>query len=105
LDRVGERLAERYAPSVRSEVLLERVEQLADVLGTRGVLTDVAQQDDVILLKAYNCPYHELAQEHRSVCEMDANFMRRLLGTEVTLSECMMDGHTGCSFQVSRGDG
>lgn len=105
LERVGERLAARYAPSVRSEVLQERVEQLADVLATRGVLTDVAlQDDDVILLKAYNCPYHELAQEHRSICEMDANFMRRLLGAEVTLSECMMDGHTGCSFQVCRSD-
>lgn len=106
LDRVGERLAARYAASVRSEVLQERVEQLAQLLGARGVLTDVARQDDdVILLKAYNCPYHELAQEHRSICEMDANFMRRLLGTDVTLSACMMDGHTGCSFHVSRGDG
>jgi predicted ArsR family transcriptional regulator len=102
LGRVGDRLAKRYASSVRGELLQERVEQLADVLYERGVLTDVQMGDgDVIVLHAYNCPYHELAQEHRSICEMDEAVMRKVLGTDVSLSECMMDGHRGCSFVVS----
>jgi predicted ArsR family transcriptional regulator len=63
LDRVGDRLAKRYASSVRGEVLQERVEQLAEALYDRGVLTDVKMEDDnTIVLHAYNCPYHELAQ-------------------------------------------
>jgi predicted ArsR family transcriptional regulator len=103
LGRVGERLAKRYATSIRGEALQERVEQLAEALYQRGVLTDVNMEDEnVIVLHAYNCPYHELAQEHRSICEMDEEVMRKVLGSDVNLSACMMDGHRGCSFVVSK---
>jgi predicted ArsR family transcriptional regulator len=102
LSRVGDRLASRYAKSVQGNVLQERVEQLADALSQRGVLTDISMQDEnVIVLHAYNCPYHELAQEHRSICEMDEDVMRKVLGSDVNLSACMMDGHRSCSFVVS----
>jgi predicted ArsR family transcriptional regulator len=103
LDRVGDRLAKRYAPSVHAEQLQDRVEQLAGALYQRGVLTDVEVEDEnLIILHAYNCPYHELAQEHRSICEMDEELMRKVLGSDVNLSACMMDGHRGCSFVVSK---
>ena len=103
LGRVGNRLAQRYARSVRGEALQERVEQLADALHQRGVLTDIDVEDEnVIVLHAYNCPYHELAQEHRAICEMDEAVMRQVLGSDVNLSACMMDGHRGCSFVVSK---
>jgi predicted ArsR family transcriptional regulator len=106
LERVGDRLAKRYAPSVRAEVLQERVEQLAGALYQRGVLTGVDVEDEnTIILHAYNCPYHELAQEHRAICEMDKNVMRKVLGSDVNLSACMMDGHLGCSFVVSNKTG
>lgn len=106
LERVGHRLANRYARSVRSTLLQERVEELADVLDQQGVLTDVAAADEnTIILKTYNCPYHELAQEHREICEMDEGMMRQLLGSDVNLSACIMDGHGSCSFVVSaKGD-
>ena len=71
-------------------------------VGGQGVLTDVfAQENDTIILKTYNCPYHELAQEHREVCEMEQGMMSKVLGSEVNLSSCMMDGHSGCSFVVA----
>ncbi len=102
LNRVSDRLASRYASSVQGEVLQERVEQLAVALSQRGVLTDVSVKDDnTIILHAYNCPYHELAQEHRSICEMDEDVLRKVLGSDVNLSACMMDGHRSCSFVVS----
>lgn len=103
LGRVGDRLAKRYASSVRGEMLLDRVEQLAEALQQRGVLTGVDVEDEnVIILHAYNCPYHELAQEHRAICEMDEKVMRQVLGSDVNLSACMMDGHRVCSFVVSQ---
>jgi predicted ArsR family transcriptional regulator len=103
LGRVGDRLAQRYAASVRGEVLQERVEELAGALHKRGVLTGIDVEDEnTIILHAYNCPYHELAQEHRSICEMDEDVMRKVLGSDVNLSACMMDGHRGCSFVVSK---
>ena len=103
LGRVGSRLAAQYAQSVESVVLRERVEQLVAALYARGVLADIETDgEDVIVLQTYNCPYHELAQEHRDICSMDEQLMREVLGSEVNLSECMMDGHHRCSFMVSR---
>lgn len=101
LARVSNRLANRYASSVRSGILQERVEELATALYRRGVLAEVkTNEDDTITLHTYNCPYHDLAQEHREICEMDKAMLRQVLGSDVSLTNCMMDGHHGCSFEV-----
>lgn len=101
LARVSNRLANRYTSAVRSGILQERVEELAMALHQRGVLTDVkTNKDDIIVLHTYTCPYHELAQEHREICEMDKAMLRQVLGSDVSLTNCMMDGHHSCSFEV-----
>lgn len=103
LEKVSNRLATRYAGSVTAEALCRRVEQMAGVLNRQGVLTDVmAEDENVIILKTYNCPYHELAQEHRQICDMDQEMMKKVLGSQVSLSACIMDGDGGCSFIVTR---
>lgn len=103
LQRVSGRLANRYGDAVKSPVLLNRVQEMAGVLGRLGVLTDVLPQDnDTIILKTYNCPYHELAQEHRQICDMDQEMMQQVLGHDVALGDCLMDGHGGCSFVVTK---
>lgn len=103
LNRVGSRLAARYAPLVRSGDLEERVLQLAQALNARGVLTDVTREaDDVFVLQTFNCPYHDLAHEHRDICDMDEKFMREVLGSDVNLHKCIMDGHPSCSFVVNQ---
>ena len=106
LDRVGERLAKRYASSVRSTVLRERVDEMALALNQKGVLSDVRGDDtrggaESVSLQTYNCPYHELAHEHREICEMDEKMMGQALGAKVSLSSCMMDGHSCCTFSVT----
>lgn len=101
LDRVGNRLAQRYAGAVRGLGLQQRVTEMAGVLEARGVLTDhIVQADGSIVLTAYNCPYHELARQHREICDMDEKMMRSVLRTDVTLSACIMEGHARCSFVV-----
>lgn len=106
LDRVGGRLAQKYADNVRSTALQERVHELASTLYDRGVIADVSTEasmdgSDTIVLHTYNCPYHELAQDHREICDMDQKMIRQVLGSDVDLTECMMDGHSSCSFVVS----
>lgn len=106
LDRVGTRLARKYASTVRASMLRERVNELAGTLNGNGVLTDALLQDEnTIVLRTYNCPFHELAHEHREICEMDTNMMRKVLGSDVSLSSCMLDGHAGCTFVVSSVEG
>ncbi|MBW7881873.1 MAG: DeoR family transcriptional regulator [Caldilineaceae bacterium] len=105
LERVGTRLARKYALSLRSSVLQDRVSELAGVLNGNGVLADaLVGDDDTILLRTYNCPFHELAQGHREICEMDRELIGKALGSDVNLSKCMMEGHAGCTFVVGTDD-
>ncbi len=103
LDRVGTKLAHRYASQVKSTVLTERVDQLADALQQRGVLTDVMDNDEnVIVLKMYNCPFHELASAHKEICDMDEAMIGKVLGKPVKSTSCIMDGQSSCAFVVAR---
>lgn len=100
LGRVGDRLAAQYRHQVRGLVLQERVLSFARLLDERGILSEVSQDEDVIRLQEYNCPYHELAAAHREICSMEQTMMAAVLDAEVELTSCMMDGHRGCSFTV-----
>lgn len=103
LDRVGTRLAGKYAATMRSTLLHDRVNELAVALNGNGILADAVIGDgEVIALHTYNCPFHELAQEHREICEMDRSMVEKVLGTDVNLSRCMQEGHSGCTFTVQR---
>ncbi len=64
----------------------------------------MAEGADTIILKTYNCPYHELAYEHREICDMDQDMIQKVLGSDVALSSCIMDGDGGCAFVVTRKD-
>ena len=104
LKRVGARLAEGYSESVKAPELHNRVQEMAGALGQQGVLTDVSKgESNTIALKMYNCPYHELAIEHREICEMDQQMLQQVLGEEVLLDDCIMDGHGSCSFVIRKG--
>lgn len=102
LKRVGVRLADRYAESVSAVELQQRVEEMAGALGRQGVLTDVsATGTNTVALKMYNCPYHDLAIAHREICDMDQLMMQQVLGADVSLDDCIMDGHGSCSFVIT----
>ena len=101
--RVGVRLADQYTESVKASGLQHRVEEMAGALGRQGVLTDVSKgESNTIALKMYNCPYHDLAIEHREICEMDQLMLQQVLGAEVSLDDCIMDGHASCSFEIKQ---
>jgi predicted ArsR family transcriptional regulator len=79
----------------------DRVRDLSALLDRRGIRVDFEHSDDVIVLREYNCPYHDLASVHRDVCEMERNAFSLALGAEVTLGNCIQDGHHSCQFMVS----
>jgi len=101
LDRVSRRLAAEYGQGVRSSDLYRRVEELRRALNEKGVIADVQLVDNKIIIHEYVCPYHDLAQEHRAICEMDEAVLSQVLGSTAVLSKCMMDGAHGCVFEVT----
>ncbi|MDW8318563.1 MAG: MarR family transcriptional regulator [Anaerolineae bacterium] len=101
LSRVSAKLARQYARQLSGENLGDRVRELSAVLDRRGIRADFEHSGDVIMLREYNCPYHELASVHRDVCEMERDAFAQALGADVSLSACIHDGHTSCLFVVT----
>lgn len=79
LDRVGAKLALQYQQQVRGQALQERVRSFATLLDDKGILSDISQDADVIMLHEFNCPYHELAAVHRQICEMEQGMIAQVL--------------------------
>lgn len=101
LQRVSDRLAGDYRSQVRSPNLHRRVQELVHALSQRGIVADVVEGENVLFIHEYTCPYHDLAQDYRAICEMEQEMISRVLGIPVELNQCMMDGHQGCAFLVS----
>ena len=102
LARVGDKLAGQYRRQIRSEATGNRVRELSTLLDRRGIRVALEHADDVIILREYNCPYHDLASVHRDVCEMERNVFSQALNADVALTDCIQDGHHSCQFVVSK---
>jgi len=80
--------------------LRERLKVLASSLSTRGFDVEFDDAPPLPVLREHNCPYLELAEEDRGVCEMERQVFEQALGVEVKLAQCCLDGHRCCEFEV-----
>jgi predicted ArsR family transcriptional regulator len=101
LKRIADRLVARYRPAVSGETIAERMAGVSAVMSEREIPFEVNHTGDLPVLTALACPYPELAQKDRSVCTMEKLMLSELLGSNVRLSECRLDGATCCTFTPS----
>ena len=102
--RVLRSLVERYAKQIEGRTTLERMRSLASILAERRVpfsVEEPQQPGQLPTLTAHVCPYPELAELDRTVCAMERVLFSELLGTNVKLSRCRLDGGSDCQFQPS----
>lgn len=101
MDRVQHAFAERYGRRVAGGTLAERMHSLQGALAEQGFDVEVADgQDGLPILREHNCPYLELAEEDKGICEMEQAVFRQVLGTDVRLVQCCLDGHSCCEFRT-----
>jgi predicted ArsR family transcriptional regulator len=101
LSRVSRRLAESYAEQIRGNTVEERMAALAEVFEERQVPFEVDRTHELPILTALACPYPDLAEKDRSVCAMERMMFEELLGEDLKLSQCRLDGGTCCTFELS----
>ncbi len=53
------------------------------------------------VLTALACPYPELAEQDRGICAMERMLFSEMLGRDVRLSECRLDGDSCCRFTAT----
>jgi DeoR family suf operon transcriptional repressor len=103
LQRISGRLAKLYAGQVRGSSIEEKMESLAEMFRERQIPIEVDRSRELPLLRATACPYPDLAEQDRTVCSMERIMFSELLGTNVRLSDCRLDGHNCCTFEPVSG--
>jgi DeoR family transcriptional regulator, suf operon transcriptional repressor len=101
LKRIAARLADRYRSRVGGATLDERMAEVANVMGEREIPCKVEHAEAFPVLSVLACPYPELAKRDRSVCTMEKLMLSEVLGEDVRLSACRLDGAACCTFTPS----
>ncbi len=96
--RIAGALQALYADAIRGTTLNVRMESLRELLDKRRVRCDVDSRGGVPRFTLRDCPYPDLADVDRTVCQMETMLFSQLLGDDVVLSQCRLDGHTCCQF-------
>jgi predicted ArsR family transcriptional regulator len=104
LRRVLQAMFDRYAKQIEGRTLVERMRSLADLLAQRRVpfSVEVSEQAGRLpVLTAHVCPYPELAESDRTICALERVLLSELLGENMMLSQCRLDGSPSCQFHPS----
>jgi predicted ArsR family transcriptional regulator len=88
-----------YADAIRGTTLKARMESLRELLEKRRVRCEIDTPVDGPTFTLRDCPYSELAEVDSTICEMETMLFSQLLGDEVVLSQCRLDGHSCCQFE------
>lgn len=100
VNRVEDALARQVGNVTASAPLDHRVAQLTGALRDRGFQVEMDRSKALPILRENNCPYFELASEDSTICEMEREVFRRVLGADVKLTQCCLDGHHCCEFEA-----
>jgi DeoR family suf operon transcriptional repressor len=101
LQRLAKRMAGVYAGRVQGATVHERMNALRQVFDERDVAFTVGTDGQLPVLTALECPYPDLAEKDRSVCAMERMLFSELLGENLRLSECRLDGDSCCTFETN----
>jgi len=105
LARVGSAMANTYRDRIAGETPAQRLENVAEIFRERRLSCSVEPEatGGLPVLTTYSCPYPELAEQDRGICAAERIMLEELVGTDVQLSECRLDGASCCRFTASAG--
>jgi DeoR family transcriptional regulator, suf operon transcriptional repressor len=101
LRRIARALAKGYADQIHGDTPAERMRSLADLLAQRRIPVSITETSPLPTLTAHACPYPRLAEQDRSICTMEKMLFSELVGGNVELTHCRLDGGGDCQFQSS----
>ncbi len=93
---LGENLASEFAGKMPANGdLPTQIKALSALMRELGYDSDVDERGDIV---AHNCVYHDLANAHPQVCEVDLALMHKLTGVKPEHKACMVRGDNVCRF-------
>ena len=101
LRRISRALAAGYASQIQGNTPAERLQSLAELLNQRRIPATVGlDRRTTPPLTAHACPYPKLAEEDRSICTMEKMMFSELIGNDLELTQCRLNGGGDCRFET-----
>jgi predicted ArsR family transcriptional regulator len=107
ISRIGSALAETYRPQVTAAGVSARLERVAEMLRGRDICCTVdasGANGHLPVLTSHACPYPDLAEQDRGICAAERLMLQELVGADVRLAECRLDGGSVCRFVAGERD-
>ncbi len=107
LKRIAKSLADIYGGRMQGENTAERMDGVSKLMAERSVpfvveyKSATANDGSLPVLTAEACPYPDLAEQDRGICAVEKMLFSELLGENVRLSECRLDGASCCRFETN----
>ena len=102
LRRIARALASGYANQIQGETPEERMRSLAELLNERRIPVSVETQGGQgPVLTEHACPYPKLAEQDQGICSVERMMFSELLGQNVELTQCRLQGGSDCRFQAT----
>lgn len=103
LQKLGANLSQSLLSKFEGKQTSERIDELIKIMDELGFqATSVKTKHDDQYIEACNCIYHDLAQKHDEICELDKTLISTLLDQEIEHVECMAKGGHICSFKIKK---
>ena len=102
LKEIGKGLAQNLKPKLQGLSLIEKMQEVSNIMQTLGYKTELELKDgeELPVLKAHNCIYHHLSQDFEEVCQLDCALLESLLDKEIEHEECMVRDGDVCKFKI-----
>ena len=94
--RIAARIAAEAPAPYEGQSFEARLRQVTEYLNELGFQFSWEKADEGVVLANVNCPYRQVAQEHREVCAMDTILLERLLGIKPEQTSRMAAGDASC---------
>ena len=101
MGKLGATLAQSLAPQFANKNSDRKIDALIEIMQSFGYQAARDETEKTPTIKAINCVYHDLAQEHPELCEFDRALMSTLLENPIKQTECMAKRDCSCKFKIS----
>ena len=106
LRRVGQILGKHYKEQVAGKTPRQRLVEMGRILREEGALVDIDEDDaGRVMMHRRSCPFSILSDESRTVCCLDEEMMKVVVGRRVRRTAWRYDGASCCVFKIASSNG
>ena len=93
--------AERLCHELVDASLEERVSAVVDVLSQQGFMAQWTVESDGVRLAEHHCAVRRAAEQFPEICAAEVDFLREVLGSELTRESYIPDGCNACQYTIA----